>query len=177
LGICQIFLALPKVSKLNSDLKVQQAEAKALQAEARALQAEARAQQAEATAQQHLMQLQATYNSSSWRITKPLRACKTALRPLIGKALRLAMRKGKALARRVPLVKQTALWLLRRSPRLMQLVTRFSDTSITAALAQKKPILHFAELRSARIMFALSQLPAHSNEGPVTFLEVSDDVR
>lgn len=123
------------------------------------------------------MQLQATYNSSSWRITKPLRFAKDALRPLIGRALRLAVRKGKALARRVPVVKQAALWLLRRSPWLMRLASRFSDTSISAALVQQKPIRHFEELRSVRIMQALSQLPALSSEGSVTFLEVSDDVR
>ena len=41
----------------------------------------------------------------------------------------------------------------------------------------KKPIRQFEQLRSVRIMHALSLLPQQSNEGPVTFLEVTDDVR
>lgn len=138
---------------------------------------EARAPQAEATGLPHQIEVQASDKSSARRLTKPLRAFKTAVRALIGRTLRLAVRKGKALARRVPVVKQAALWLLRRSPWLMRLASRFSDSSISAALVQQKPIRHFEELRSVRIMQALSQLPALSSEGSVTFLEVSDDVR
>jgi FkbM family methyltransferase len=164
-----------EVKAEQAEAKAEQAEAKAEQAEAKAEQAEAKAEQAEAKAGQYLVQLQVTYNSSSWRITKPLRICKAALRFFIRKILRLAIRNGKALARQFPLIKRAALLLLRRSPLLMQLITRLSDGSITAGLVQRKTILHFAELRSVRIMLALSQLPAHSNEGPVTFLEVNDD--
>ena len=42
-------------------------------AQIRATQAEAKAEQAEAASNQHLMQLHAVYNSTSWRITAPLR--------------------------------------------------------------------------------------------------------
>jgi FkbM family methyltransferase len=53
---------------------------RAQQAEARAEQAEARAGQAEAASNQHVMQLQAVYASTSWRITSPLRKLMNLLR-------------------------------------------------------------------------------------------------
>ena len=58
----------------QAEAKAQQAEAKAQQAEAKAQQAEAKAQQAEAASNVRLAQLQAVYASTSWRLTKPMRA-------------------------------------------------------------------------------------------------------
>lgn len=162
---------------MNLETKVEQAERRAQQAEARALQAEARAQQAETVAQQHLMQLQAVYSSRSWRLTQPLRGSKAIVRSAIGRTLRLGVKKGMALARRVPLFKRLGMWLLLRVPFLMRLVWRFSETPGQAPTEMKKPIRQFEQLRSVRIMHALSLLPQQSNEGPVTFLEVTDDVR
>ena len=57
----------------QAEAKAQQAEATAQQAEATAQQAEAKAQQAEATAQQAEARIQSLLNSTSWRITAPMR--------------------------------------------------------------------------------------------------------
>jgi FkbM family methyltransferase len=57
----------------QAEAKAQQAEAKAQQSEAKAQQSEAKAQQSEAKAQQAETALIAVHNSSSWRLTTPLR--------------------------------------------------------------------------------------------------------
>ena len=61
------------IEHLNSDLKAQQAGERADIAEAKAQQASERADIAEAKAQQVDTILNAVYNSSSWRLTTPLR--------------------------------------------------------------------------------------------------------
>ncbi|EKE17394.1 MAG: hypothetical protein ACD_10C00470G0003 [uncultured bacterium] len=58
-------------------MKIHHAEAIAQQAESKAQQAESKAQQAENASNERLNQLQAIYNSTSWRITKPLRVIKS----------------------------------------------------------------------------------------------------
>ena len=63
----------------HAETKVQHAEAKVQQAEAKAQHAEAKAQHAEAVSNECLTQLNAVYTSTSWRITKPLRAIKRVL--------------------------------------------------------------------------------------------------
>jgi len=57
----------------QAEAKAEQAEAKAEQAEAKAEQAEAKAQQADAKAQHAEIALIAMHDSSSWRLTAPLR--------------------------------------------------------------------------------------------------------
>jgi FkbM family methyltransferase len=59
--------------QLQAETQANQAETRALQAETQADQAETRALQAEAASNSNLMQLHAVYNSTSWRITAPLR--------------------------------------------------------------------------------------------------------
>ena len=54
-------------------------ETKAQQAETKAQQAETKAEQAETASNERLAQLQAVYASTSWKITKPLRAIKRLL--------------------------------------------------------------------------------------------------
>ena len=127
-------------------------------------------------AEQLQQQLQVMLNSRSWRITAPLREANAILRPVIGRALRLVIRKGKGLARRVPVFKRAALWGLQRFPVLERLVTRFSTMPFSAASVQQAQIRHFEHLRSVRIMHALSQLPVSDSGGPVSFLKVSNDV-
>ena len=61
------------------ETKAQQAETKAQQAETRAQQAETKAQQAETTSNERLAQLQEVYVSTSWSVTKPLRAIRRML--------------------------------------------------------------------------------------------------
>ncbi len=63
----------------QADIKARQAEVKAQQAEVKAQQAEAKAHEAEATSSERFAQLQAVYSSSSWRMTKPIRAFKRIL--------------------------------------------------------------------------------------------------
>ena len=60
----------------QAETKAQQAETKAQQAETKAQQAETKAQQAEAASNERFAQLQAVYASTSWRLTKPIRAFK-----------------------------------------------------------------------------------------------------
>ena len=63
----------------QAETKAQQAETKAQQAETKAQQAETKAQQAEAASNERFAQLQAVYASTSWRLTKPIRAFKRIL--------------------------------------------------------------------------------------------------
>jgi hypothetical protein len=80
-GPIELFSALDSAFSMDCGLTLDtlanqfqlQADAKAQQAEAKAQQAEAKAQQAEAKAQQYAAQLLSVYDSSSWRITAPLR--------------------------------------------------------------------------------------------------------
>ena len=67
-----VFDEFIRSEQLNSELRAQQAEVKAQQAEAKA-------HQAEATSSERFAQLQAVYSSSSWRMTKPIRAFKRIL--------------------------------------------------------------------------------------------------
>jgi O-antigen chain-terminating methyltransferase len=66
----------------QAESKAQQAESKAQQAETKAQQAEAFAQQAETLGQRSFAQTQALLNSTSWRITAPLRSISGAVRRL-----------------------------------------------------------------------------------------------
>ena len=61
------------------ETKAQQAETKAQQAETKAQQAETKAQQAEAASNERFAELQAVYASTSWRLTRPIRAFKQIL--------------------------------------------------------------------------------------------------
>lgn len=162
---------------LRLDQRLAHMEAQSIKALDLAQQAEAKAQQAEDFFQQNIVQLQAMYNSRSWRITKPFRIGKLLLRTFIGRALRFAVRKGKALMQRFPTIRPIAMWVLRRSPILMRVVMRFSENSFNVSVELKKPVSDFRQLASTRIMLALANLPPRGNEGPVTFLEVNDDVR
>jgi FkbM family methyltransferase len=80
----------------------QDSEQRARQAEAKARQAEAKARQAEAASNERLAQLQAVYASSSWRLTKPIRAFKQILGgdfSILGRSTAIATLKTKQLIR------------------------------------------------------------------------------
>ena len=68
-----------KAKVQQAKAKVQQAKAKVQHAEAKVQQAEAKAQHAEAVSNECLTQLNAVHTSTSWRITKPLRAIRRVL--------------------------------------------------------------------------------------------------
>ena len=74
-----VFDGFIRSEQLNSEFRAQQAESRAQQAESRAQQAQSRAQQAETTSNERLAQLHEVYASTSWRVTKPLRAIKRLL--------------------------------------------------------------------------------------------------
>jgi FkbM family methyltransferase len=57
----------------QAEIRAQQAEIKAQQANDNALQCEVKSQQAESAAHIYILELQAVYNSTSWRICAPLR--------------------------------------------------------------------------------------------------------
>lgn len=84
----------------QADARIAKAEAEARQADARVAKAEAHAAQAEAKVHQLHDQLSAVYQSTSWYVTKPLRAVKRFLgsdflriRPIIG-AMKLKVKKN-----------------------------------------------------------------------------------
>jgi len=73
-GPIELFSALDSAFSMDCGLTLDTlANQFQLQADAKAQQAEAKAQQAEAKAQQYAAQLLSVYDSSSWRITAPLR--------------------------------------------------------------------------------------------------------
>jgi hypothetical protein len=121
--------------------------------------------------------IEAIHNSRSWRVTAPLREANAVLRPLIGRGVRFAVRAGKAVARRVPVVKAAARWALQTFPAFERQVTRFSPPRPPGVVMGEPPIRDFEQLRSARIMLALAQADTHAADGPVTFLQVSDHAR
>jgi len=122
-----VFDGFKLIGQLQAESKAQQAESKAQQAESKAQQAEAKAQQAEAKAQQAeaastnaLMQLQAVYASTSWRITAPLRAVSSLVKKWSPKAFKSAVREClKRAAKYVnsqPKLRKAALEILNRFP-------------------------------------------------------------
>lgn len=164
-------------------------------AEVRATQAEARAQQAEAIAcsamarsveiegelrrtcqvsESRHQQLQALLNSRSWRVTAPLRWLNTAVRGFALNALKsrvkvrlhhMAIYVGQR-----PRLKRAALFVLNRFPRLKRFVARLLGTVQSVPAVQQ--IRRYEDLRSVRIMQAISALP--SDRQPVTFLDIAD---
>jgi len=129
----------------QAEAKAEQAEAKAEQAEAKAEQAEAKAEQAEAASNQHLMQLQAVYNSTSWRITAPLRGVGATLRRInpwhIRPKIRLILQHAALYIGRRPRLKRFVLALLNRLPRLKSRLMRVALITGTATgpMSQKTP--------------------------------------
>lgn len=96
----------------QAETRAAQAEARAIQFEARASQAEAHATQAEARATQAEIHTAELLNSTSWRMTAPLRWVVTAGRPVTPSALKPTVK---------ILLQHAALYIGRR-PRLKRLV-------------------------------------------------------
>jgi chemotaxis protein histidine kinase CheA len=128
----------------QAEAKAQQAEAKAQQAEAKAQQAEAKAQQAEAASTQALMQLQAVYTSTSWRITAPLRGLAGQAFKLSPQRLKpqikLLLRHAALYVHRRPRLRNTAFAVLNRFPTLKQrLVSLITSTPVPTTNQQNGP--------------------------------------
>lgn len=95
--------------------------------ETKAEQAEARATQAEAASTQALMQLQAVYASTSWRITAPLRTIAAQAKKLTPNQLKpqikLFLKHAALYVNRRPGLRRATLALLNRVPSLKQRLT------------------------------------------------------
>ena len=109
----------------QAEIKAQQAEIKAQYAEARAQQAEARAKHAENLAQHWQMQVNewherilAIYASTSWRITKPLRAFKRLLSGDFAGVGRKITSSCLGFVFRRPALRKVFSWCLKRFPPL-----------------------------------------------------------
>lgn len=112
----------------QAEAVAQQAEAKAQQAEAKAQHAEAQAQQADAMAQRAEGALIAIHNSSSWRLTAPLRMVGGSAKKLlhmpgaakeaIKKKLKQLLAHAKLYINRRPGLRRAMLAVLRRFPAL-----------------------------------------------------------
>jgi FkbM family methyltransferase len=128
----------------QAEAKAQQAEAKAQQAEAKAQQAEAKAQQAEAASTQALMQLQAVYTSTSWRITAPLRGLAGQAFKLSPQRLKpqikLLLRHAALYVYRRPRLRNAAFAVLNRFPTLKRrLVSLITSTPVPTTNQQNGP--------------------------------------
>ena len=82
-----------ELSGFSSHSFCRRLESRAVMAESRAQQAESRAQQAQALADQRSAQLQLLYTSTSWRLTKPIRA----IRRIVGGDFSILRRLGVAM--------------------------------------------------------------------------------
>jgi hypothetical protein len=175
----------------QAEAKAQQAEAKAQQAEAKAQQAEAKAQQAEAKAQQAEIGLIALHNSSSWRLTAPLRKIITmgnslvrmpkTVRSKIKDKIKLLLAHIKLYINQRPRLRRAilnsprlrffAIWVINRYPRLRFVVRNLMGIEIVRLNARS-----FDTLTSVKIMSAMSKsLVDTTNNDSVIFLQVTHE--
>jgi G3E family GTPase len=116
-----------------SSAKAQQAEQRASHAEARAHESEIRARQAEELAALAETNLQAIFNSHSWRVTEPLRRMGGVARILRGKSKRLLkglvaplLLRSMRFAKSRPGIKNVAIRWLGKYPRLASKLRGFA---------------------------------------------------
>jgi hypothetical protein len=181
-----IFDDYMRIEQHRLEIKVQQAvdkayEAQAIanqmklqveQAQSRASYAEARAKQFKMASDDAMAQLNAVYNSASWRILKPLRSIKQRTVLVVKLMLKIAIRSFKSLAAKVPAVKSFGIRFLRNHPRLLRLVVNHSETPLSAARINGELIESFASLRSVRIIRSVENLDMKDSGETVVFLEV-----
>lgn len=105
--------------------------------------------------------------------TARMRPALARTRALAGRALRRGMPLLRAGIARVPPIKRAASAVLRSSPWLAGLITRFLPTPPQALLPSAPQ--RFEDLRSVRVMRAVSTLP--DNTQSVTFLEIGDHAK
>jgi len=159
----------------QAETKAQQAETKAQQAETKAQQAETKAQQAEAAAREILLQLNAVYASTSWRVTAPLRAISRGVHSLtlapraIKSGIKQGLRSCAAQVARRPRLKRLALVILNRMPtlkaRLKQVTGDYRNTFSSSTHQPAIPLeLHQLSPRERQIYAALKSVLAKRQE-------------
>lgn len=128
----------------EAEVRVQQAEARCQQVEARVQQAEALSQQAEARARQAEALLGATLESTSWRITAPIRWVRSGANCFSPNALRpqvsLLLQHAKLYVRRRPRLKGAALSLLNRFPELKLVLLRATSSTVSSSVFPVAPV-------------------------------------
>lgn len=117
----------------------------------------------------HVMHLE-TILMQSQRNTS-MRRLLTRVRSLAGRVLRRGMPPLRTAVARMPLVKRLASSMLRSSPSLANFVARF----LPAPLPDPSTPRRFEDLRSVRIMRAVSALPGNAQS--VTFLEIGEHAK
>ncbi|MBV5340916.1 MAG: FkbM family methyltransferase [Deltaproteobacteria bacterium] len=145
-----VFDEFVRSDQLNAELRAEQAEAKATQAEAKATQAEAKATQAEVKATQAETRIIDLLNSTSWRITAPLRRACSALRGLASNVLKPQMKVFLQYATlyvgKRPRMRNAAIQLMNRFPGLKSRLRRVisgTTTPLRDQLNVPKDIAHF----------------------------------
>jgi hypothetical protein len=196
----EVMIQLSEMKSLDAEIKTQKAEtmfqlseSKALEAETKLRQAENKEHQAELMLQfseskvleavsisnKYKEQLSAVHNSSSWRITAFPRWLVSQCRLLrqYGLFVRFKALLKKLIIKLIPYViarPKLKFFAIRLAYRLgiAERLRPFVRTTIN-----QERVVSVQQLRSVRIMLALSNLSNESTQNPVTFLEVSDDVR
>ena len=164
-----------EVRAQQAEVRAQQAEVRAQQAEVRAQQAETKAQQAEAAAKEILLQLNAVYASTSWRVTAPLRAISRGVHSLtlapraIKSSIKQGLRSCAAQVARRPRLKRLALVILNRMPtlkaRLMQMAGDYRNAFSSSTHQPAIPLeLHQLSPRARQIYADLKSALAKRQE-------------
>lgn len=117
----------------EAEARATQAEARAQQSEARATQAEARAQQSQVRATQAEIHAAELLNSTSWRITAPLRGASVAIQRVTPSALKptvkILLQHAALYVGRRPRLKRLVLAILTSFPGLKTRRTRWATTA------------------------------------------------
>lgn len=121
----------------------------------------------------HVVYLESLLNQSHG--TTRTQRVLTHVRSLAGRILRRSMPMLRTAVVRIPWAKHAALAVLRSSPRLANFIGRFLPPGQAPVPSTLSAPQHFEDLRSVRIMRAVSALPSSAQS--VTFLEIGDHAK
>lgn len=185
--VLQVRVALveTKAHLTEANSQIQQMEAKTQQAEARATQLQSELDAVYAANHHHwqlaetrAQQIEAIYQTYSWRITAPLRRVRSAAGGLTPRAfkprIKVLLQHTALYIRRRPLLKNAALRGLHYFPRLKARLFR-----VVAGMAVQTPTKAqtVGALTSIKMMMAIERLNEHTQTDSVVFLEIPHDLR